>query len=263
MWTEYYYVELLKRLLVTPERPSRAGTTQGIFGVQLDVRELTMNSFPLLCGRKIFWKGVAGEVAAILKGPKKLKDFKDFGCNYWDAWAGKKGELEVDYGNAWLDFNGVNQLKAVVDSLKNDPYGRRHLITGWKPDRLSELSLPCCHYAYQWYVTAGVLHMAWIQRSVDVMVGLPSDIIFAAVLNILMAQTVGLKPGNITMQLGDVHMYTAHREQALQYLDQYNYTYTQPLWKMDQAATVFNFKPEMLTIDNYTPGPVIKFEVAV
>ena len=202
-----------------------------------------------------------------MKGPKTVEDFRQAGCNYWDAWGDEQGKINVDYGNSWQDFNGHNQLKAVVDSLKNDPYGRRHLISGWRPDRLNELSLPCCHYAYQWYVTtSGHLEMIWIQRSVDVMVGLPSDIILAAVWNILMAQTVGLKPGKITMQLGDTHIYDSHSAGVYDYLSQANQVNLQlekPTWVLTEEATVFNFEPSMFKVINYNPHPAIKFKLEV
>jgi len=225
---------------------------------------LELDIFPALLGRRMYYKGVFGELAAFLKGPTTLQDFEDQGCNYWKQWANKDGSIEVDYGNAWLDFNGINQLEEVVHGLKSDPYGRRHIINAWRPDHLSTLSLPCCHYAYQWYVTDdGFLEMSWMQRSVDLMVGLPSDIILCAAWNILMAQTVGLKPGKLHFMLGDCHVYDEHQAGLASYMQQTQKLYhlAKPNWTLAKEATVFNFTPGMLVLHNYTPKAAIKFEV--
>jgi len=258
------FSELVVNAMAQPCRETRNAITHSYFGHYLIVDNLRAGFFPLLLGRQIFYKGVVGEMAAFLKGPKSLKDFKAQGCNYWEKWADEKGQLNVDYGNAWIDFNGVNQLKAIVESLREDPTGRRHLISGWVPDHLEDLSLPCCHYSYQWYVNGnGELEMIWNQRSVDIMIGLPSDIILAAIWNILMAQTVGLKPGRLHFMLGDCHVYDSHMKNASLYLDQVANINTQvrPRWKLDPKATVFNFIPKMLTIQDYTPLDAISFKL--
>ena len=217
---EESYVDLVKRVLTEGKvRDTRNAYTRSTFATTLEIDSLKHGYFPILQGRKIFYKGVLGELAAMLKGPKTLKDFKDEGCNYWAQWANEDGTIELDYGNAWRDFNGVNQLKNTVESLTLNPYGRRHLITGWNPSRLATLSLPCCHLLYQWYVTNdGYLDMIWYQRSVDVMVGLPSDIIVAAAWNIIMAAATGYKPGKLTFMMGDTHIYCSHESGAKQYL---------------------------------------------
>jgi len=248
-------------------KSTRNARTKSLFGVQFYFDDLNYSTLPILQGRKIYTSGVIGELAAMLKGPKTVQDFKDQGCNYWDAWRDDEGKLNVDYGNLWLDFNGVNQLEAVVNSLKNDPSSRRHLISGWKPDNVADLSLPCCHYSYQWYVTDdGHLDMVWVQRSVDVMVGLPSDILLAAVFNILMAQTVGLTPGTVTMQFGDTHIYESHKPGVAAYLEQakvLDLNLSEPQWNLAKEATVFNFVPSMLEIVNYSHAPAINFKLEV
>lgn len=260
------FSDIVRNAVGCPTRQTRNAPTRSYFGHQLVVDSLSAGQFPLLLGRKMHYKGILGEFAAFLKGPKSVDDFKKQGCNYWDEFADEKGKLTVDYGNAWLDFNGINQLESLVDSLKNDPTGRRHLISAWRPDRLAELSLPCCHYAYQWYVTnTGELEMIWIQRSVDIMIGLPSDIVLAAVWNILLAQTVGLKPGRLHFMLGDCHIYESHMEGVFEYLERSSQTLSlpKPTWELDPKATVFNFKPDMLEIFNYAPFPAINFKLEV
>lgn len=285
MW-ELRYSELINKILHSGEkRPSRAGNTYSLFGEAIVIDSGV--GFPLLHGRKMHYKGVLGELAAFLRGPKNISDFQKFGCNFWDSWGfkshpepimdgkqwgdviPKEGDLTLDYGNAWLDFNGVNQLAALVDKLTNNPHDRRMVISNWRPDRLAELSLPCCHMFYQWYVRDGkYLDMIWYQRSVDTMVGLPSNIISAATWNIILAQQCGYTPGLVKMMLGDTHIYENHVTQTLDYLRQLKQLVSHgpvPIvnYAIDRTATVSNFKPEMFTIDKYEPMPNIKFELNV
>lgn len=257
---ELEYKKLVSRILANGEfREGRNGNTISLFGETLKV-DIGQGHFPILTGRRIYYKGVLGELAAMLRGPKSIKDFKNYGCNYWDLWARPDGSITVDYGNAWIDFNGVNQLEALVEGLKENPYGRRHLVTGWRPDRLDVLSLPCCHYAYQWYVRKdGVLDMMWHQRSVDTMIGLPSDVIFAAAWLIILANEVGLKPGVITFTLGDTHIYEEHIDQANEYLE--TLTHELPVYSLASlvGANHLWFMPSDLEVAGYSYTSDIKF----
>jgi thymidylate synthase len=208
---EYDYCALIKDVLVHGDcKTGRNGNTISVFGRQLVIHNLRKD-FPLLFGRKLFPQGVLGEFAAFLRGPRLLKDFEKFGCNYWKKWADPDGNIRVDYGNAWINYNGVNQLQNTIDAIITDPHSRRHIIDAWRPDMLNNLSLPCCHFLYQWSVnTHRELDMIWYQRSVDLMIGLPSDVILAAIFNILMAQATGYKPGKLVFMLADTHIYEEH-----------------------------------------------------
>lgn len=236
----------------------RNGRTLEIFGTSLTVGPME-REFPIITSRKMFYKGVFGELAAFLKRPSNVTDFRAMGCNYWDQWADDQGNLKVDYGNAWQDFNGVNQLSKIADQIIQNPQSRRHLIIGWNPVNVDGLSLPCCHYAYQWNVTSnGHLNMLWIQRSADVMIGLPSDIIAGALFNILMAHTTGLIPGYVTFQLGSTHIYEEHMEHVRDYLDTPEYKL--PTWAIARDETsVFDFKPSDVVLEDYEHGPVLNF----
>ena len=267
---ETAYKHLIIKALNSPERKTRNAITRSFFGHHLEVDSLERGIFPILQGRKIYTQGILGEMAAFLKGPKTVKDFQDMGCNYWNDWGDAEGKLNVDYGNAWLDFNGVNQLEEVIESLRKDPNGRRHVISSWRPDHLKDLSLPCCHYSYQWYVTnEGRLEMIWNQRSVDIMIGLPSDIVLAAVWTLLIANELKLKPGKLHFMLGDCHIYDSHLDGVAKYLQQLNHVRTpsfwhrSPGWKLDKKATVRNFEPSMLEIIRDNAQPAIKFKLEV
>jgi len=214
------YANLIREVMRDgDDRPTRNAPTRAVFGKILTVHELEWGQFPILCGRRMYPKGVFGELAAFLKGPKTIEDFNEEGCNYWDKFGDADGNINIDYGNSWLDFNGVNQLEGVLDSLATDPNGRRHIISGWIPSNIHNLTLPCCHLLYQWYVNDNKLEMIWYQRSVDVMVGLPSDIILAATWNVLMADQLNLQPGKLVFMLGDTHIYKSHMPKVQDYLD--------------------------------------------
>ena len=279
-WEVQGYLPLIQKIIRTGEkRSTRAGDAYSIFGETLVVD--ISKEFPLLRGRKMFYKPILGELAALLRGPKNVEDFNKFSCNYWDAWGAKPGdclydgeeakggELQLDYGNAWLDFNGVNQLEELVHTLKTNPTDRRMIVTGWRPDRLKELSLPCCHLLYQWYVREGkYLDMVWYQRSVDTMIGLPSDIVLAAAWTMLLANECGYLPGKITMMLGDTHIYANHMASTVDYMRAVEKRYSLAKtdsheYLLDKSATVFNFHPDMFDIVWYEPAPAIKFELNV
>ena len=239
-------------------KPVRQGQTREKFGEQLTFHLVI--GFPILTGRKMHLQGILGELAAFLKGPTHIKDFNDKGCNFWDIFADDDGSLRLAYGNAWRNFNGVDQLTRVVERLKTNPYRRSHLVSAWDPTGLDKLTLKCCHYSYQWSANIdGTLDMIWVQRSADLMLGLPSDIVVAAALNLLMAQTVGMQPGKIVLQLGSVHVYSAHYEAAEEYLNRgIHYL---PSYQLDPKATVFNFEPEMLKLKYYRHEPHLNFEI--
>ncbi len=260
---EYDYASLIGRVLINgDDRQTRNAPTRAIFGEILIVHELKWGQFPILAGRKMYPKGVFGELAAFLKGPKTVEDFISNGCNYWTKFGDINGNINVDYGNAWLDFNGVNQLETTLDSLANDPTGRRHIISGWKPDNVPSLTLPCCHLLYQWYVNGDYLEMIWYQRSVDVMVGLPSDVILAAAWNILMADQLNLTPGKLIFMLGDTHIYESHMSNINNYLNAVELIDDQPIGYFNEG-TIYNFVNTSISLIDYNPLDKIDFELHI
>jgi len=249
-------------------RPTRNEYTRSIVGTVIAV---DCEDFPILQGRKMFPEGIFGELAAFVRGPKHLKDFEEFGCNYWAKWAKPDGSINVDYGNAWL---AGEQLDFVHQCLISDPYNRRMLITGWRPERLHELDLPCCHFAYQFYVREqggdSYLDMMWTQRSTDVMIGLPSDVLLGWAMIQALAAFANLKPGVLTMSLGDTHIYEPHFTAAREYLER-----LPALNNMAKPTAEFNreayvgilsaglngFLPEHVLITSYEHLPSLKLGV--
>lgn len=213
---EQDYQKLVSRVLAFGEhRETRNGTTKSLFAQTLVIPMQGVPYFPLIQGRQMYYKGVLGEYAAMIRRPKHIKDFEDMGCNYWKQWAKPDGSINIDYGNAWFRHGQIEHLK---ECLANNHTDRRMLINGWEPENLKNLDLPCCHYSYQFYVREGMyLDMIWNQRSADVMIGIPSDIIIAATWLISLASEFGYQPGFITMHFGDTHIYTAHEDNAIRY----------------------------------------------
>ena len=259
------YAKLVAKILtqgVTKE--TRNGKTISIFGESLVINDLH-NYFPLLQGRKMYPNGIFGELAAMLRKPKHIEDFEKFGCNYWKKWAKPDGSISVDYGNAWFDFEGYDQIAALKESLANNPNDRRMIINSWRPHKLKDLDLPCCHYSYQFYVANGYIDMIWTQRSVDTMVGLPSDIAYAAAWLIAIANEFNLIPGKIKLDLGDCHIYEEHIEGAELYLNRVstNSVGTAPgyLYGPKTGTDFCTFKPEDIFLSEYESLPPIKFEL--
>lgn len=262
---ERQYKDLVNSILLYGQgRETRNGKTLGVFGRSLtvDLREVE-DFIPLLNYRKLFPSGVFGEFAAFMHNAKSVEEFESFGCNYWKLWADATGRLELDYSEQLFNFNGVNQLENLVKSLKEDPYSRRHIISLWRPDRFDKISLQCCHYSYQFYVdNNSYLHMIWNQRSVDVMVGLPSDIILAYLWVKLLSNQLGYKPGTIMMSLGDCHIYEEHIAGAEEYLERLEPKLI-PLAKLnvEPGFDITKFTKDCIAITQYDPHPAIKFEL--
>ena len=267
---EHSYAQLVSRVLQHGElRHTRNGNTLSTFNAQVVIDDLQFHQFPILRGRQMFYKGVLGELAAMLRRHTCNGDFMEQGCRYWSKFADDDGSLRVDYGNAWFNFNGVNQIAELKRMLREDPTNRRMIISGWNPANLNKLSLPCCHLLYQFYVTnTNELHMKWYQRSVDVMIGLPSDAIFAAAWLLAICREFGFRPGSIVMDFCDVHIYEEHFEGAQQYIGQWHevgqylppaaYVYTAP------AGTDFcTFTQQDIEVINYKSCPIINFELKV
>lgn len=261
------YCDLIKKIVKEGDKKNtRNGETISIFGETLRIDMRDKNEFPLLNLRKIFYKGVFGELAAFFRGPKNIADFKKYNCNYWHDWSDQiDASLNLDYGNAWINWNNekINQLNALRKSLKKDPNGRRHIVTGWNPSNLDDLSLPCCHLLYQWHISNGYLNMIWYQRSVDVVIGLPSDVVLAAAWNIMLANDLSLKTGVLLFVFGDTHIYKDHYAAAEKIINRGEMNkYSNATFELNTSTKDFQaFVPNDITISDYAPSDAIKVKV--
>lgn len=237
------YKDLAMDVLIGGQpRETRNGNTISIFGTTLsfDISEIGV---PLISWRKMYTKGIVGEFLGFLQDAKSVDEFKALGCNYWDLWANKDGSLNLDYPPR-------EQLQALIKGINEDPMGRRHIINLWDHTHLDELSLPCCHFNYQFYVRGGKLDMIWTQRSVDVAVGLPSDFVLAFLYVVHIARATKLEPGRVTMNFGDTHIYQEHVEDLKEMLI---------LREANDYSLEYSWDGKELNVAAYEPHEPIKF----
>lgn len=264
----FEYKKLVKQVLNTGTvKQGRNGNTIMIPGTQL---KFDATNIPLLTGRKIFYKGILGEFSAFMNNCNTIEEFKYRGCNYWDSWADIRGHLILDYVSQLhipqvkIQNDWYSQLKALKIGLVNDKFSRRHIINLWVPYNLHNLSLPCCHYSYQFIVTEdNKLHMIWTQRSADVMVGIPSDMILAWLWVQCLCTELGFMPGTITMNFGDTHIYEEYIAGAKEYLENI-IPKLEPIAKLNSKFTsIENFYPDQVDVIQYDHHHTIKFELKV
>lgn len=275
---EFYLMLVNGVVAYGAKRETRAGPTRQVFGTRFSTDVMCFGKFPIITTRKIFYKPVLGELAAFLRGATDLQTFKDFGCNYWDAnalawdWnkdasARKPVRVGNIYGAKWRSWHDPesrtyvhDQLAQLVHNLKRDPGSRRHVITAYDPTE-DWHCLPPCHLMAQFNVdNDGFLDCIVYMRSVDLCLGLPSDVILYATLTILLASQVGLKPGTLNFMLADTHIYENHVEQFKKQLTAP--VYELPTWSLNPDTTIDNFIPADLQLINYVHGDKIEYPFA-
>jgi thymidylate synthase len=271
---EHDYVKLVSSVIQRGEhRESRAGDTISVFGTMLQIDALEHGYFPILTQRKIFLQGILGELAAFLRGAEDLQTFKDFGCNYWDANATawhpnenlepKKQIVGRIYGAQWRNWEETtDQIADLVHNLKNNPFSRRHLLTTYNPAELEDMCLPPCHLLAQFNVrTTKHLDCVVYMRSVDLCLGLPSDLIVYATLMLLLCKETGYAPGKLTFMLGDTHVYKNHVDTFYRHTQREMHQL--PLYQLHSQAELDYFEPSDLILQDYQHSGVLKYEFSV
>lgn len=261
------YLDLLKDILENgTDKHDRTGTgTRSVFGRQMrfDLSE----GFPLLTTKKLHLKSIIYELLWFLKGDTNAKYLQDNGVRIWNEWAREDGDLGHIYGyqwRSWPDYNGgyIDQIAQAVNDIKNNPDSRRIIVSAWNVADLPNMALPPCHAFFQFYVADGKLSLQLYQRSADTFLGVPFNIASYALLTMMMAQVCDLKPGEFVHTLGDTHVYLNHLEQANIQLAREPRT----LPKMNinpDIKSIFDFKYDDFTLEDYDPHPHIKAVVAV
>ena len=248
------------------KKEDRTGTgTISVFGYQMrmDLQE----GFPLLTTKKVHTKSVIHELLWFLKGDTNIKYLKDNGVSIWDEWADENGNLGPVYGHQWRSWptaqgGTIDQITKVIDMIKKTPDSRRLIVSAWNVADIDNMKLPPCHAFFQFYVANGKLSCQLYQRSADIFLGVPFNIASYALLTMMVAQVCGLKPGEFIHTLGDAHLYTNHIEQTKLQLSRD--IRPLPTLKINpDVKSVFDFKFEDFTIENYNPHPHIKAAVAV
>ena len=272
------YLDLLQRILDEGvQKGDRTGTgTISVFGHQM--RFNLSEGFPLVTTKKVHLKSIIYELLWMINGDTNIRYLNNNKVSIWDEWANEDGDLGPVYGAQWRNWNneGIDQIRDVVESIKNNPNSRRHIVTAWNPSVLPDekekdfskniaagkASLPPCHAFFQFYVANSRLSCQLYQRSADVFLGVPFNIASYSLLTMMMAQVCGLEAGDFVHTFGDVHIYNNHIEQVkLQLSRQPRQLPTMRLNR--EVKDIFAFKYEDFTLENYNPYDSIKAEVSV
>jgi thymidylate synthase len=261
------YLDLLNRILTEGHKKTdRTGTgTMSVFGNQM--RFNLEDGFPLLTTKKLHLKSIIYELLWFLRGDTNVRWLQEHGVRIWNEWADENGELGPVYGHqwrSWPDYNGgtIDQIKNVLDQIKNHPDSRRMIVSAWNPAEIEQMALPPCHCLFQFYVADGRLSLQLYQRSADTFLGVPFNIASYALLLMMMAQVTGLKAGDFVHTTGDTHLYLNHLEQAHLQLTRT----PRPLPKMKlnpDIKNLFDFKYEDFELEGYDPWPHIAATVSV
>jgi thymidylate synthase len=155
----------------------------------------------------------------------------------------------------------IDQISAVVESLKTNPNSRRHIVSAWNPADVEDMALPPCHCLFQFFVADGKLSCQLYQRSADVFLGVPFNIASYALLTQMMAQVVGLRPGEFIHTFGDAHLYLNHLDQAKEQLRREPLPF--PTLRLAPKRDLFAFDYEDFTVEGYQAHPGIKAPIAV
>lgn len=298
------YHELMQHILDKGSlKENRTGiNTISVFGYQMrfDLQE----GFPLVTTKKVHLKSIIHELLWFIAGDTNIRYLVANGVNIWNEWpfqnylkengldeklskygegwkeelghfknriiededfAAKWGELGPVYGHQWRNFEGVDQIKQLIEDLKKNPNSRRHIISAWNPKDIPVMAksgLPPCHTLFQFYVANNKLSCQLYQRSADVFLGVPFNIASYALLTLMVAQVTGLEPGDFVHTFGDAHLYENHLVQSREQLSRD--CRPLPQMKLNPAVkNLFEFKFEDFELLNYNPHPAIKAQVAV
>jgi thymidylate synthase len=260
------YLDLLADIMANGVlRDDRTGTgTLGVFGRQ--IRFDLARGFPLLTTKRVHFKSVALELLWFLRGDTNVRWLQERGVTIWDEWADADGELGPVYGHQWRswaapDGRSIDQITRLVEGLKANPNSRRHIVSAWNPAEVDDMALPPCHCLFQFFVADGRLSCQLYQRSADVFLGVPFNIASYALLTLMLAQVVGLQPGEFVHSFGDAHLYVNHLEQARTQLGRAPRSF--PTLRLSPRDDLFAYAWEDMSLEGYEPHPLIRAPVAV
>jgi len=233
--------------------------------------------FAMVTTKKLHLKSIVYELLWFIKGDTNIQYLQENGVRIWNEWADDNGDLGPVYGHQWRNWNsdGIDQLKEVIKTLKNNPDSRRMLISAWNPSVLPDNSasfsenvangkaaLPPCHAFFQFYVSDGKLSCQLYQRSADIFLGVPFNIASYALFTMMMAQVCGYEAGEFIHTFGDAHIYSNHYEQLELQLSRE--ARALPTMKINpEINSIFDFTFDDFELLNYNPHPHIKGAVAI
>ena len=261
------YLNLLDHVINNGvEKSDRTGTgTISVFGHQS--RYDLSQGFPMVTTKKLHLKSIIHELLWFLTGDTNIKYLQENGVRIWNEWADENGELGPVYGYQWrswptADGRHIDQITQVVNSIKNNPDSRRHMVSAWNVGEIDQMKLPPCHILVQFYVADGKLSCQLYQRSADIFLGVPFNIASYALLTLMMAQVCDLQPGDFIHTLGDAHIYLNHMDQVKLQLTREPYPL--PQMKINpEIKSIFDFKYDDFELIGYQSHPHIAGKVAV
>ncbi len=261
------YLDLMRHVLENGhDKSDRTGTgTRSVFGWQM--RFDLSRGFPVATTKKLHLKSIVHELLWFLQGDTNIAYLKENGVRIWDEWADENGDLGPVYGKQWRrwetpDGRVIDQISQLVESLKNNPDSRRHIVSAWNPGDVDSMALPPCHCLFQFYVADGKLSCQLYQRSADIFLGVPFNIASYALLTVMLAQVCGYQPGDFVHTFGDAHIYSNHFAQARLQLSR-ELRPLPTLWINPEVTDIFAFRFEDFRLDGYDPHPHIAAPVAV
>lgn len=264
------YVELIERIFNEGEhRYDRTGvSTTAVFGgrIEFDLRD----RFPLVTIKETRWKIAFLEMLWFLRGDTHTRFLHAHDCKLWDAWADKDGQLGPIYGvqwRKWINYHGTytDQIQQLIDGIKSNPAGRRHIVSAWNVGELDDMALPPCHWAFQCYASnLGHLDMQVNQRSWDVALGAPFNIAQYALLLRLLARATGRQPRRLAFCFGDAHIYSNHLDAMWHVARRMRLDDAPTRLVINTANTdIDGYRLEDFEITNYAYQPFVKLEIAV
>jgi thymidylate synthase len=289
------YLNALQFVLDNGEyRDDRTGVgTISVFGLQQ--RYNLSKGFPAVTTKKLAFKSCLSELLWFIEGsgdehrlreilygsdaPNKTTIWTaNAEADYWKPRARYQGDLGRVYGVQWRKWqNGktewhpnmgmqvpveIDQLKNLIEGIKQDPYGRRHILSAWNPGELDQMALPPCHCFAQFYVANNKLSCQMYQRSCDMFLGVPFNIASYSILTHMIAQVCGLEVGEFVHVLGDAHVYSDHVEQVKEQLKREPLP-APTLWINPKVTDIEKFTMDDFRLENYNPMPSIKAPMAV
>ena len=261
------YHQLLRHILDNGvQKNDRTGTgTISAFGYQM--RFNLQDGFPLVTTKKVHLKSIIHELLWFLKGETNIAYLKEAGVSIWNEWADENGELGPVYGKQWRSWEGkdgvvIDQITDVISQIRKNPDSRRLIVNAWNVADLPKMALMPCHTMFQFYVANNKLSCQLYQRSADVFLGVPFNIASYALLTLMIAQVCQLEVGDFIHTFGDVHIYNNHLEQVHTQLSREPFPL--PTMKLNSdVKSIFDFRFEDFTLENYQSHPAIKAPVAV
>jgi dihydrofolate reductase/thymidylate synthase len=284
---ENQYLELIQKIISTGEkRETRNSITYSIFGEKLEFD--ISKSIPFITTKKLAWKTVIKELLWFLSGSTDNTKLLEQNVNIWKDNASQEfmnllgfkdrevNDLGPIYGHQWRHFNaeykdhktdytnqGIDQIKYVLNLLKNDPMSRRIILSAWNPCQISQMNLPPCHILAQFYVSnAKELSCILYQRSADVGLGLPFNIASYAVLTYILAKLSNLTPKKLIVTIGDAHIYENHIDALKEQCTRKPFNF--PILNINpnkEYNNVDDFLIDDFSIENYQYHDIIKMNM--